>query len=110
MFRSRPRTKYAEGEHEMLHVNKQRAIGLLSQGHDTSSVARIIGYARQTVCRWRDEPEFQAELNRQVGDIMGNMHVQVQTTARGLIEGGMDTVQCLRHMLTDTSARHQDRR
>ena len=94
----------------MLHVNKQRAVALLSQGHDTSSVARIIGYTRQTVCRWRDEPEFQAELERQVSDIMGNMHVQVQTTARGLIEGGMETVQSLRCMLTDTTAKHQDRR
>ena len=94
----------------MLHVNKQRAIAGLSMGQDTSSVARTIGVCRQTVCRWKRDPEFQKALQREVGEMMGNLHIQVQTTARSLVEGGMEGAQTLRYMLVEPGVEHQDRR
>ncbi len=47
-----------------LTLPQQRAVDLLILGHSDTKVAKQVGVARETVCRWRcHSPTFQAALN-----------------------------------------------
>ncbi len=93
-----------------LNPNQHRAVGLLAMGLSTSIVASDLGICRQTLCRWKQMPEFQEALDREVGEIMAGLNTQVQSTARNLIEGGLEATQHLRYVMVKHGVKDQDRR
>ena len=47
-----------------LPTNQQQALELVVAGQTDQKVADQVGVARETVCRWRQQPEFRAALNK----------------------------------------------
>jgi hypothetical protein len=84
-----------------LNANQHRAIALLSLGMDMSSVAADCNITRGTLYRWKQCPEFQRSLTRQVGEMMGAVVEQIQNEARVLIAGGLDSANKLRQLVLD---------
>jgi hypothetical protein len=84
---------------EPLTPQQHRAIGLLSLGADMSETATSCNITRQTLSRWKRNPEFQRALTRQIGEMMNGVVEQVQNEARVLIEGGLDAANKLRSIV-----------
>jgi len=55
-----------------LNGNQQLAIQLLASGKAGKAVAQELGIRNETLSRWRNQPQFQAELNAFVEDIREN--------------------------------------
>lgn len=47
-----------------LPTNQQQALELVIAGKKDQEVADTVGVTRETVCRWRHQPEFRAVLNK----------------------------------------------
>ncbi len=93
-----------------LNPNQHRAVGLLAMGLSTTIVANDLGICRQTLCRWKQIPEFQEALDREVGEMMAGLSTQVQSTAHNLVEGGLEATQHLRYVMVKHGVKDQDRR
>lgn len=55
-----------------LNENQQLAIQLLASGKAGKAVAQELEIRNETLSRWRNQPQFQAELNAFVEDIREN--------------------------------------
>lgn len=89
---------------------KQRAVGLLSMGMDVSTVADQLQISRMTLCRWKRDKAFADALDRSTGEMMTNMHLQVQNTARVMVEGALEASNELRHIILNQRSKDHDRR
>lgn len=59
-----PTTRKNAKFHRVPLVTKEKAIELLAQGYSDQSVADTIGVRKMTVYNWRQQPDFQAQLDR----------------------------------------------
>ncbi|MCM1991335.1 helix-turn-helix domain-containing protein [Oceanirhabdus seepicola] len=83
-------TKNHISSQNKLSVNQLNAIDLLIQGKTDQETADIVGVARETVTRWRNEnPYFAAEMNRQRKQIWEGQHERL----RGLVSKAVDTLE-----------------
>src|SRR6185437_15458215 len=52
-----------------LNETQHRAIQLLASGKTGAAVAAMLDVRKETICRWRQLPEFRAELNGFIEEI-----------------------------------------
>ena len=70
-----------------LSVEQLNAIDILVQGRTDQETAEVVGVARETVTRWRnDNPHFTAELNRQRRLIWGDSHDRLRALASKAVD------------------------
>lgn len=76
-----------------LSINQLKAIGLLITGRTCTRVAVDLGVSRETVSRWKKNPHFIAEMNREQGEMLlaaRNRLQQMLTKAIDVIENNLD--------------------
>jgi len=70
-----------------LSVEQLNAIDVLVQGRTDQETAEVVGVARKTVTRWRnDNPHFTAELNKQRRLIWGDSHDRLRALASKAVD------------------------
>ena len=70
-----------------LSIEQLNAIDVLVQGRTDQETAEVVGVARETVTRWRnDTPHFTAELNRQRRLIWGDSHDRLRALASKAVD------------------------
>lgn len=69
-----------------LNENQQLAIQLLASGRTGKAVAQELGIRNETLSRWRNQPQFQTELNAFVEDIRENARGRLLTLVDRALE------------------------
>ena len=69
-----------------LSANQQRAIELAMAGNKDQEVAEAVGVTRETVCRWRHQPEFRAALNAYRKEVFGATRERLRDLATEAVE------------------------
>ena len=86
MSRTKP---HKMSQPSLLSIEQHNAIDLLILGDTDHAVAEQIGVARETICRWRNENRFMAELNRRRQDVWQT----AQERLRGLVGKAIDILE-----------------